>query len=82
MTETKMDFSKFEKFDDYTPVDMPILGYKEVTSKKGKQHQLLICQDESGREVSLFGWALCERDGKPYVLKKHLQTALDTARRA
>ncbi len=76
MPEKSLNFGKFAKVDPYTEVDMPILGYKEVQRKEdGKQYQLLVCQDEKGREVVLFDWALIERDGKPFVLKKHLASA-------
>jgi len=81
MTEKPLDFGKISKYDEYVPVDMPILGMKEVVrAKDGKHYQVLICQDGQGREVSLFGWALCERNGAPFVLKRALKTALDTAK--
>jgi len=71
------------KFDEYVPVEMPILGMKEVTRKKdGKCYKVLLCQAEDGREVSLFDWALCERNGAPFVLRRHLASALDTAKKA
>lgn len=82
MPEQNLNFGKFEKVDPYIEIDMPILGYKEVTKKDtGKKYQLLVCQDEKGREVVLFDWALIERNGKPFVLKKHLASAkLDAAK--
>lgn len=81
MTEKPLNFGAIPKFDEYVPVELPILGQKEVTRKSdGKRYQVLICRDEKGREVSLFDWALCEREGRAYVLKKALRTALDTAK--
>jgi hypothetical protein len=81
MTEKPLDFGKMPKFDEYVPVEMPILGMKEVVRKKdNKRYQVLICQGEQGQEVSLFDWALCERNGAPWVLKRALKTALDTAK--
>jgi len=81
MTEKPLNFAGIAKYDEYEPVEMPILGQKEVTRKAdGKRYQVLLCQDPEGREVSLFDWALCERNGAPYVLRRALRTALDAAR--
>lgn len=81
MTEKPLDFGKLTKYDEYVPVDMPIMGTKEVIRKTdGKKMRILICKTPDGREASLFDWALCERDGAPFVLRRALKTALDTAK--
>lgn len=81
MTEKPLDFSKHGKYDEYVLVEMPILGMKEVVRKKdGKHYKVLVCQGEQGQEISLFDWSLCERNGSPWVLKRALKTALDTAK--
>ena len=81
MAEKALDFGKFEKFEAYEPLKLKILGQKEVVRKKdNKRYQVLCCQDDEGRQVDLFDWGLIEREGEPYVLKKHLKAALDTAK--
>jgi len=81
MTEKPLDFSKFAKFDEYEPLKLDVLGAKEVVRKKdGKHYQVLICKDEQGRQVDIFDWATCERDGHTFVLRKHLRSALATAK--
>jgi len=78
--EKAFDFGKVPKADEYVPVELKIIGGKEVVRKKdGKSYQVLVCEDDQGREVSLFDWGICEREGKPFVLRKHLRQALDTA---
>jgi|WetSurMetagenome_2_1015567.scaffolds.fasta_scaffold1403103_1 hypothetical protein len=81
MTEKPLDFSKYPKFDEYEPLKLDVLGEKEVVRKSDNKHyRVLICKDDQGRQVDIFDWATCERDGQAFVLRKHLRSALAAAK--
>lgn len=69
-----------KRIDEYEPVDLEIVGWKAIISKKtGKSHQIVECLLPTGQKIGLFDWGCQIREGKLWVLKKHMASAVQTA---
>ena len=73
----ELDLSSVEEYEKWVPLDLAVLGKKEIVRKKdGKKFQVLVCEHANGQEVSLFDWGLKTENGKFFVLKNHLASAI------
>ena len=78
-----MDFEKdlgIQKIDDYEQVNLDIIGWKSVKTKKGEEEQVVECKTATNQIIGLFSKQCQVREGKLWVLKRHMAYALQNAR--
>jgi len=78
-----MDFEKelgIKKIDEYEQVNLEIIGWKSVKTKKGEITQVVECITSSGQVIGLFSDKCQVREGKLWTLKRHMAYALQNAR--